>query len=1343
MGAQVETQAHSPQKIIGEKTEVNEASISQISVETIIKLEERDLTIVTEVSICNKPVKFLIDSGAHATIINFKTLKQNILYYPQIKYCMTGINGPEKAIKTHGATYGNIMLNGIKLRQQMQIAGDDIHLNYDGILGLDFLYTYGTIMNLRNLTMKMLLPAWHELYEKTERDALEKKWLNTNKKILKNELVYSPSKPKNAFNCKNEPPKTERNTKKFEKVMQAQINRLSLIDLSKKIIKKSIKIMPHSERNVRIATVKPLLCKAKEHSVGVFSADTIVDKTRNILTIYNSTHKIVELENPEVDTEEVESYHIFHIKNKIKTNDDSRIKYILNKLDTSHCGKSEREIIERLVNEFHDVFHVEGDGLTFAKDGEHRIFTKPDATPVNTRQYKIPHAQWEIVNTKINEMLADGIIEKSTSMWNSPLLLVPKKSMNNTKEYRFCIDFRNLNKITEIQTFPMPNLEEELCKMNGSKIFSCMDIFSAFHQIKLNKNDREKTAFTAGHRKFHFKRMPFGLRGSPITWQFYLTEKLGALLTANVMAYMDDIMAYNKTIEGHEKTLRAIFLILRDCGLKLKIEKTKLFAREIKYLGHIINESGIKPDERNIEAIKKFPVPKKLVQLQSFLGMASYFRKFIRNFAKKAAPLHQLCRKDVEFIWNEMCQEAFEALKNALITAPVLAYPDYSKTFYISVDASNFAVGAYISNEPPNNDRPIEFFSKALSTTQQNYSTTHKELLAIILAIERFQHYIWGKHFVMHTDHQALTYLFSQNKVGSRLLRWKLALAEYDFDIIHRKGKNNVVSDCLSRIKEDSTPISLSDISKNPTINLMLRAITRSRTKERQLIQQETADVEKSVIRSRAHVSEEPSVSFDIKKYEKIYFIFDSMNHAIFKKLQLKLKSKIKLDANCLYEINGINTHFSAIPIPNFNFKLELLESKIIEMKTLTTMEKINRIAVNIGISSYRTYAKIKEAFRRIFDKTEVAITFYLGTQVELTDIDDIQEVLQTYHSSLLGGHRGIERMKNTIKKYFTWPAMGEDIKKFVSNCPICEKTKINKHTHTPLQITSVANAPFEKIYIDFVGEINPNSLDGHKHLLTISCDLTKYLIMVPTFDCTAETAARMIVEHVCLVYNIPKIIVSDNGPAFIAEIFKQIMKLLRIKHTRTTPYHPQSNGAIERYHRTLGQYIRAYAESEKENWHKYTIFFTFSYNNTVHSATGFAPHTLVFGYEVELPTTIKNSRPDYNYESYRRELLMQLKNAQKRAREMIEKRKTENKAQYDKKTTGDLQLSKNDLVLLYNDVKKHKFDNNYTGPFRVEEIISRSVTKIKKGNKSVIVHNDKLKKAKANHGANTPKEIE
>lgn len=741
--------------------------------------------------------------------------------------------------------------------------------------------------------------------------------------------------------------------------------------------------------------------------------------------------------------------------------------------------------------------------------------------------------------------------------------------------------------------------------------------------------------------------------------------------------------------------------------------------------------------ERNIESIKQCPKPKKLCEVQRFLGMASYFRKFIHQFAAKAQPLHNLCKKNIPFIWDEACELAFETLKKALTTAPVLAFADYSKTFYISVDASFHAVGGYISNDPPPNDKPIEYFSKSLSDTQKNYATTHKELLAIILGLERFRHYIYGKKFVLYTDHEALTYLFNQNKVGSRLTRWKLELSEHDFDVIHRKGSQNIVSDCLSRF-DHSQSINFFRLIKNQATSSIFQATTRNRAKERDQQQNNEQN-----IKPQLHVHEEPTVTFDTKKYDKIVFIIDDKKSICFKKLQLHIKKKIDLNSFTSGSAQNINEQMCIILLPLTRFDPSMIEAEIIALTAEAKNGNMQRMAVNSGISNYRTYFDIKTLFRQHLNGSDVELTFHVCKQVEVCDVSEMNEILKTYHTSLLGAHRGFERMNNTIKKFFTWPTMNSDIRKFIENCATCERTKIHKHIHTPLQITSVAQKPFEKIYIDFVGEINPNSSEGHKYIFTVSCDLTKYIIMTPTIDQTAITAARTIVDEVCLTYNFPKTIVSDNGPAFVSEIFAQMSKLLEIKHIKTTRYHPQSNGGIERYHRTLGQYVRAYAQKQSSDWHKYVPYFSFSYNTTVHTTTGFAPHTLVFGYDIEIPISTKKARSSYNYDSYHNELLNQLKHMHECAKELIQKRKLENKELYDKKNCKNLILKRNDLVLLRNcGKKKGKFDDKYLGPFRVEEIISPAVTKIKKNNKYILVHNDKLKLTKADYGSAAPPEL-
>lgn len=1341
---------HPPKMQSIEKTEQKQDILpNEIQMKTKLILENSDLTITLNLSICDQKIKFLVDTGAHASMIRSKRILSNVLYYPQIKYCMIGINGPNSSIKTHGATFGNLTINGIQLKHQFQIAGEDIHMNYDGILGLDFITAYKAIIDVRNLKLTILLPPSHNLYEFEERKTFESTYPSLHKVQIKNLLIYLDDSQTPQIEKTAPTAKSNGGSKKLAD-MESKINRMEAIHLGGSTNGNKSIIPPHGEQLFTVQTKIPMLCKESTIQCGLYIANTVVSAENNKVSVFNTNDTPISISSLNVEVEPIANYHVYTIKKPIdfsqklldfETDTSSkaeRIKKILNKLNMSHCDNHEKMLIHHLVNEYHDIFHLEGDGLSFAKKGEHRIFTKPGINPVITKQYRIPHSQKNLVQEKIAEMLRDGIIEPSTSLWNSPILLVPKKSSTDKKEYRFCVDYRNVNKNTETRAFPMPNLEDELCKMNGSKFFSTLDIASAFHQIKMNENDKEKTAFSTGHQKYHFQRMPFGLSGSPITWQSYITALLGDLLNKNVMAYMDDILIYDPTLNEHIDSIIRVFDRLRDSNLKIKIEKTKLFQKSVDYLGHTIDKNGSRPNKRNIEAILQVPTPKNLAETQRFLGMASYFRKFIRRFSEIARPLHDLCKKNMDFIWSKDCANAFETLKKALTSAPVLAFPDFKRKFYISVDASFHSVGGYISNDPPPNDKPIEFFSKTLNAAQKNYATTHKELLAIIMAIERFQHYIWGKHFVIYTDHEALKYLFNQTKVGSRLLRWKLQLAEYNFDIIHRKGSQNVVSDCLSRLEPNGNT-KLPNLTENTTLKTILQIITRSRAKESEIIA--TAGEENGgCVKKTAQISEEPNTTLDARKFVKILFIIDDRTSTPFKKLQMFIKKRINLTNSIPYEIYTLAPNIDFIFIPKINFNCEQLGETIKIFCTSKLGQSAERIAVNFGVSNFRTYWQIKKLFREIFAQTNVSITFFTGSQVEISNINDMNEILRVYHRSILGGHRGVERMLNTIKKFYTWPTMKTDIKKYVQECAICEKSKIHKHTCTPLQITSVATAPFEKIYIDFVGEINPNSEGGHKYIMSISCDLTKYLIMVPTFDATALTAAKIIVEEVCLIFNFPKMIVSDNGPAFTAEIFKQMAKLLDIRHIKTTPYHPQSNGSIERYHRTLGQYIRAYTQKNQSQWSKYLPFFTFSYNTTVHSTTGFAPHTLVFGYDLQIPIKTKTARQNYDYDSYHHELLHQLRDAQERAKELIQSRKLENKKHYDKKKLhSHLALKRNDLVLVRNDVKKNKFQNKYSGPYRVEEVISPAVTKIKRGNKSQIIHNDKLKISNADHGDATP----
>ena len=391
-------------------------------------------------------------------------------------------------------------------------------------------------------------------------------------------------------------------------------------------------------------------------------------------------------------------------------------------------------------------------------------------------------------------MLEDGIIQTSFSPWNAPLLVVPKKKdVEGNARYRVVLDFRKLNELTVGDSYPLPNTSPK------AQYFTTLDLASGYHQIPMDGRDKEKTAFSTPQGHFEFNRMPFGLRNAPATFQRLMNTILMGLQGIDCFVYLDDLVIFGNSLKEHNIRLRKVMEKLREYNLKLQPEKCSFLCKEVGFLGHIITPERIKPDPEKIKAVEKYPVPTKLKEVQSFLGLAGYYRRFIPQYSKIARPLSKLTSDKTEFVWTTKQQYAFETLKNCLITAPVLAYPDFSKEFIITTDASDVAIGAILSQGVIGEDRPIAYASRVLNKAEKIYNTTEKELLAIVWATKQFRPYVYGTHFKVVTDHKALVWLFRVQDPGSRLIRWRIQLAEHDYEIIHKAGKANTNADALSR----------------------------------------------------------------------------------------------------------------------------------------------------------------------------------------------------------------------------------------------------------------------------------------------------------------------------------------------------------------------------------------------------------------------------------------------------------------------------------------------------------------------------------------------------------------
>jgi len=371
------------------------------------------------------------------------------------------------------------------------------------------------------------------------------------------------------------------------------------------------------------------------------------------------------------------------------------------------------------------------------------------------------------------------------------------------------VDYRKLNNVTKKDRYPLPLINEIIDRLGGSKWFTSIDLASGYWQVEVAEEDKEKTAFITKYGLFEYNVMPFGLCNAPATFQRLMNTALGDILWKFVMDYIDDISVYSKTWEEHLQHLEEVFKRLRKAKLKINPDKCHFGAQEIQFLGHVIGVDGIKPDPTKVEKVKNFPQPNNTTELRSFVGLISYYRRFIQDFSKITKPLFELTKKDQPYEWKEPQNRAFEILKERLINSPVLIYPNFEKEFILLTDASKIALGAILSQKDDNNkEHPIAYDSKVLTKYESNYDTTRLEASAIIWAVKKFRPYLHGRKFKIITDHNALIWLLNSDRsnVNSKYVRWRLFLQEFDYEIIHRKGRIHQSVDALSRIPINSRP---------------------------------------------------------------------------------------------------------------------------------------------------------------------------------------------------------------------------------------------------------------------------------------------------------------------------------------------------------------------------------------------------------------------------------------------------------------------------------------------------------------------------------------------------------
>ena len=470
-------------------------------------------------------------------------------------------------------------------------------------------------------------------------------------------------------------------------------------------------------------------------------------------------------------------------------------------LSKSNLSGEQKSRLLKLLEQFRELFVSDDHALGRTSMVTHKI--KTTGPPIQQPLRRLPESLKAVVHKELESMQNKGVVRPSCSPWASPMVLIRKKD----GKWRFCVDYRKLNSVTERDAFPLPRVDATLDSLAGSKLFTTLDLASGYWQVEVLEEDKSKTAFPTPYGLFEFNVMPFGLTNAPATFQRLMQCVLAGLSPEQCLTYIDDVIVFSASFEQHLTRLRAVLERIAKAGLRLKTAKCQFVQRQVKYLGHVVSEQGIEPDPQKTQAVKNFSIPTNATMVKQFLGLSNYYRRFIQNYAIVAEPLYKLTRKETGFQWSETCQDAFDTLKNKLISAPILVYPEFDKPFLLYTDASDNAIGGVLGQKHVDGEKVIAYWSRQLHKAERQYSTVEKEALAAVSAVKEFYPYLYGFPFTLITDHNPLVSLKGLKDIGGRLSRWIIFLQQFNMEFRYKPGKEHSNADCMSRYFPQDAPL--------------------------------------------------------------------------------------------------------------------------------------------------------------------------------------------------------------------------------------------------------------------------------------------------------------------------------------------------------------------------------------------------------------------------------------------------------------------------------------------------------------------------------------------------------
>ncbi|CAL9690550.1 unnamed protein product [Knipowitschia caucasica] len=924
------------------------------------------------------------------------------------------------------------------------------------------------------------------------------------------------------------------------------------------------------------------------------------------------------------------------------------------KLD--HLSPHQQQVVKQLLHEECHAFAYDDKDVGCIPSLNMHI-TLHDTTPVKKTYVSVPKPLHQEVKAYLQDLLNRGWVSESRSSYSSPIVCVRKKS----GELRLCCDYRELNRKSVPDRHPIPRIQDMLDSLHGSSWFSVLDQGKAYHQGFLDPGSRPLTAFITPWGLYQWNRIPFGLSSAPAEFQRSMEDCLKGLRDAICQPYLDDNLVHSPSFETHLQHIRDVLQRYQTHGVKLTPHKCDVFKRQVRFLGRMVSEQGYTMDPAEIapvQALKDNP-PSTVGELSRVLGFLSYYRSYIPNFSKIAKPLYQLLTLPIAqppphvpktgrkvsakhkgrppprtpIIWTENHQGTLNKLTDCLTEPPILGYPDFAQPFILHCDASQEGLGAVLYQHQAGKLRVIAYGSRTLTPPEKNYHmhSGKLEFLALKWAIcERFRDYLfYAPHFVVYTDNNPLTYVLTTAKLNATGYRWVGELADFNFTIRYRPGKRNADADGLSRLPLD--------------IN--------------QYMAQCTAEVKQDVIKAAAD-----SVCFQKKSAgPENYIISEQAISLVQDTAAPPDKTLSQAEIRASQEKDSVIGPVLNYKISEFMPKGQAFKKESPDVKIL--LRQWNKLHVNEDGVLYR---RVK------------------GRDQLLLPKEHHNTVFTELHREM--GHLGAERTLGLIRDRFFWPRMQNDVEHFVMHaCECLKRKRPNRANRAPL--TSITTTyPFELVSIDFLHL--ETCKHGYEYILVVMDHFTRFAEAYATKNKSAKTVVDKIFNHFALKYGFPVRIHHDMGREFENHLFAQLQKVCGLRGSHTTPYHPQGNGQVERFNRTLLSMLRTLTDSEKADWKESLAKVVHAYNCTKSDATGFTPYYLLFGRTPRLPVDILFNLPireqQISYEEYVQKWQSQMREAYQIASKAAQKEAFRGKHYYDQKTHG-VQLYPGNRVLLRN----------------------------------------------------------